>query len=300
MSQQTSLSRHSLIIKRLEKSPATFAEIEHYLQKQSELQGKEFAISIRTFQRDIKDIYELYNYQIVCERTGDKKYFINERPEEKEHSYRLLESYEIINAINAAKQHSNYVFLETRQPKGLEHFTGLLYAIQNKRIIKFEHYKYWDEILTNRTVHPLALKESQGRWYLLAIDTKDNKFKTFGLDRMNELEITKMKFKEKYNYDFNKMFSNLFGILSSDDKPETIQLAFTYQQGQYVKNYPLHHSQKIISETKKQVIIELSFAITYDFVQEILHFGEEVKVLQPKRLIDEIAAIAKSIVGKYK
>ena len=137
-------------------------------------------------------------------------------------------------------------------------------------------------------------------WLLLAIDTKDNEFKTFGLDRMNELEITKTKFKEKYSYDFNKMFSSLFGILSSDDKPETIQLAFTYQQGQYVKNYPLHHSQKIISETQKQVIIELSFAITYDFVQEILHFGEEVKVLQPQRLIDEIAAIAKSIVGKYK
>ena len=110
------------------------------------------------------------------------------------------------------------------------------YAIQNKRIIKFQHYKYWDETLTQRTVHLLALKESQGRWYLLAIDTKDSKFKTFGLVRMSELDITKLKFKEKYSHDINKMFSNLFGILSSDNATENIQLAFAYEQGQYVKN----------------------------------------------------------------
>ena len=88
------------------------------------------------------------------------------------------------NAIHASQEYSEYVFLENRQPKGLEHFSGLFYAIRNKRILKFTHYKYWDETVTVRTVHPLALKESQGRWYLLAVDTKDNRLKTFGLDRM--------------------------------------------------------------------------------------------------------------------
>jgi predicted DNA-binding transcriptional regulator YafY len=299
MPKQTFLSRYSLIIKCLENKPSTFEEIEKYLQRQSELHDKDFTISKRTFQRDVKDIYEQLGFEIAFDKAY-KYYKIIDKPEEKQHSQRLLESYEMINAINASQQYSNYVFLESRQPKGLEHFTGLLYAIQNKRITKFEHYKYWDETLTPRTVHPLALKESQGRWYLLAIDTKDNKFKTFGLDRISDLDIAKTKFKEKYHYDFNQIFNNLFGILSSDNETENVQLAFTFEQGQYVKNYPLHHSQKIVTENKKQIIIELSLAITYDFVQEILHFGENVKVLQPQSLINQVVHISKSIVAKYK
>ena len=301
MPKQTFLSRYALIIKRLEKSPATFQEIANYLEREADIQDKDFTISIRTFQRDIKDIYEQLDIEIVNERKGDKRYFIKERSEDLQRSQRLLDSYQTINAINASQEFHQYVFLETRKPKGLEHFYGLLYVIKSKLILKFNHYKYWDDTLTERKVHPLALKESQGRWYLLAIDTKDAAFKTFGLDRMDEIEITKTKFKEKYDYDFNTMFSNCFGILNVDDaKPQTVQLAFTYQQGQYVKNYPLHHSQKIVKENTKQIIVELSIGITYDFIMEILHFGDEVKVLQPFSLVKEIVKISDAVAKKYK
>ena len=301
MPKQTFLSRFALIIKRLEKSPATFQEIANYLEREADIQDKDFTISIRTFQRDIKDIYEQLDIEIVNERKGDKRYFIKERSEDLQRSQRLLDSYQTINAIKASQEFHQYVFLETRKPKGLEHFYGLLYAIKSKLILKFNHYKYWDDTLTERKVHPLALKESQGRWYLLAIDTKDAAFKTFGLDRMDEIEITKTKFKEKYDYVFNTMFSNCFGILNVDDaKPQTVQLAFTYQQGQYVKNYPLHHSQKIVKENTKQIIVELSIGITYDFIMEILHFGDEVKVLQPFSLVKEIVKISDAVAKKYK
>ena len=301
MPKQTFLSRFALIIKRLEKSPATFREIANYLEQEADIQDKDFSISIRTFQRDLKDIYDQLDIEIVNERKGDKRYYIKERGDDLQRSQRLLDSYQTINAIKASQEFYQYVFLETRQPKGLEHFYGLLYAIKSKLILNFYHYKYWDNTLTERKVHPLALKESQGRWYLLAIDTKDAAFKTFGLDRMEEIEITKTKYKEKYNYDFNKMFSNCFGIFNLNNaKPQTVQLAFTYQQGQYVKNYLLHHSQKIISENSKQIVVELCVAITYDFIMEVLHFGNEVKVLQPLSLVKEVIKISESIVKKYK
>ncbi len=300
MPKQTFLSRYALIIKRLEKSPATFQEIANYLEREADIQDKNFTISIRTFQRDLKDINDQFDIEIINERTGDKRYLIKDRGEDLQRSQRLLDAYQTINAIKSSQEYNQYVFLETRKPKGLEHFYDLLYAIKSKFILKFNHYKYWDDTLTERKVHPLALKESQGRWYLLAIDTKDAAFKTFGLDRMDEIDITKTKFKEKYNYDFNTMFNNCFGILNvEDDKTQTVQLAFTYQQGQYVKNYPLHHSQKIV-EDAKQIIVELSLAITYDFVQEILHFGSEVKVLQPQSLAKEIVKICEGVFKKYK
>jgi predicted DNA-binding transcriptional regulator YafY len=57
----------------------------------------------------------------------------------------------------------------------------------------------------------LALKESKDRWYLIAIDTKDKILKSFGLDRINYLDVAKNQFREKYKYNFREHFKNAFG-----------------------------------------------------------------------------------------
>jgi predicted DNA-binding transcriptional regulator YafY len=58
--------------------------------------------------------------------------------------------------------------------------------------------------MTSRKVHPLALKESKDRWYLIAIDTKI-KFKIFGLDRINYLDVAKNS-SEKIQIQFQRTF----------------------------------------------------------------------------------------------
>lgn len=285
MPKETFLSRFNLIIQRLEKGAATYEQLLRYLEDESGIQDKNFVISKRTLQRDIRHISSQLHIEIENEKKGEKRYFIKSKPETPEHSMRLLESYQIINAINASHDNADYVFLENRKPKGLEHFLGLLYAIKNKKIVKFSHYKYSDEMLTQRTVHPLALKESQGRWYLVAVDMKDNKFKTFGLDRVSDMEISKTAFRNKYHYDIRELFAHSFGIINDEnEKPQKICLSFNYEQGQYIHNYPLHHSQKIIKENREEVVFELYMKVSYDFIKELLSYGEEVSVISPAML----------------
>lgn len=285
MAKETFIARFSLIIKRLEKGPATYEQIADYLEVESGIQDRDFSISKRTLQRDIKDIYSQLRIEIINEKKGDKRYYINSKPETQEHSQRLLESYQVINAINASHDFANYVFLDNRKPQGLEHFYGLLYAIKNKRVLTFSHYKYWDETLTQRLVHPLGLKESQGRWYLIAVDTKDGKLKTFGLDRMADIDIHKSKYRETYPYNLKELYVHSFGIIKEEkNDPEKVRLQFSYEQGQYVKTYPLHASQKLISESEDEVVIELSVYLTYDFTKALLSFGEELIVLKPAKL----------------
>lgn len=299
MSKQTFLQRYSLIIRRLEKGPATWEQISAYLQRESELQGLDYNIAKRTFQREIKAIFTEFGYEIVNEKKGDKRYFIKSRPEETQHSQRLLEAYQTINAIEATTDNKDYIFFETRKANGSEHFNGFLYAIKNKRIVSFTHTKYWDDIETKRIVHPLALKESQGRWYIIAIDTKDNKLKTFGLDRISNVEISKTSFRNKYTFDIKEMFAHSFGIINDENKkPSSVRLSFTYEQGQYIKNYPLHQSQKIISEDD-DVIIELNISITYDLIMELLSYGEELTVISPVSLINQIKKIYSFAIAKY-
>lgn len=285
MSKETYNPRISLIIKCLERGPASFKQIAKYLENASDIQEKNFSISKRTLQRDIKDIYSQFNIEIVNEKKGENRYEIISRAENKEHSQRLLESYQIINAINASQDFAEIVFLETRKPKGLDHFHGLLYAIKENRILEFNHYKYWDDSLTKRKVHPLGLKESQGRWYLIAVDTKDKILKTFGLDRIEDLDIYKNSFREKYSYKLNEIFNNSFGIIKSDEKnPELVQLQFNYEQGQYIKTFPLHTSQKVLKEDKNGILVELLIYISIDFERELMKYSDALKVLKPESL----------------
>jgi len=102
---------------------------------------------------------------------------------------------------------------------------------------------------------------------------------------MDEIDISKTSFKFKYTISIQEVFLHAFGIINETDKlPEKIILSLSQEQGQYLKAYPLHHSQKIIKETPGEIVLELSLLVAFDFVMELQSFGKYLKVVSPKRL----------------
>lgn len=286
MSKREAIARYTLIINKLRSRPATFAEISDYMEEQSELQGYDFKISKRTFQRDLADISSLYNINIEYD-FSKKVYFISE--DQPEINERILEAFDILNALNICDKVSNYIHFEKRKSTGTENMYGLLHAIKNHLLIKFTYQKYIDEEQTERKAEPYALKEFKNRWYVLAKDLKDEKIKTFALDRLTKMEITKKKFSPPNNLDVNEHYKYCFGIIKpNEEKLEEVILSFKPTQGKYIKSLPLHESQEILIDNKHELRIKLTLFITYDFFMELLSYGESVKVLAPKTLIKEI------------
>ena len=296
------LTRYALIIKRLERSPATYPELEDYLLTSFEFQDAGIgSYSIRTLQRDIRDIANLFNFDIHNKKKGDNRYYIESRPvmEVDQYNQRLLESFQIMSAVNAQPEFSEFVYLESRNPRGIENFYDLLFAIRNKRIIEFQHFKYKDQSTSSRKVHPYALKESKDRWYLIALDTKDEKLKAFGLDRITNLSVTKAAFKLQQKFNLKEHFKNAFGIMNLEEEPEKVVIQASKEQSEYIKSSPLHHSQEIQKETDKAVLFAYDLFPTYDFIQEILSFGNQVKVIEPKSLADKIKKTLEESIRQY-
>ena len=192
MPKQNYITRYLLIIKRLQKSPATFNELSSYLNRESIIRDANFNISLRTFQREIKEIEKL-NYEIKYNKS-QKVYFIEESENSLEQTSRILESFEMLDILQTTNNQSEYVQFEKRKARGLTHFHGLLHAIKNRRIITLTYQKFYDEDPVIRNLYPLSLKESRGRWYLIAFDPYDNFIKTYGLDRIEDFEIMKQTF----------------------------------------------------------------------------------------------------------
>ncbi len=297
------LTRYALIIKKLEVAPATYKQIEEYLLSSFEFQDAGItSYSMRTLQRDIKEISGLFNLSIHNKKKGDNRYYIESRPvmEVDEYNQKLLESFQVSNALNIHPDFAEFIFFETRKPTGLEHFYDLFFAIRNKRITTFEHFNFKTRLMSERKVHPLALKESKNRWYLIAVDTKDQILKSFGLDRIQYLDVTDKNFREKYDYDFKEHFRFAFGVMNLlAQEPQKVVLKCSKEQGEYIKSFPLHYSQTITKTTDKEYFFELQIHPTYDFVQEIMSYGKEVTIEEPSELVECIKNIYKECLGNY-
>ncbi len=295
MSKRIYLSRYTIIINKLKKKGASFEEINRLLMRESEISGDKIEITKRTFQRDLAEIRSLYDIDIQYD-FSQKVYLIKETNTNNGHE-RMLEAYDLFNVLKMSENYAQFIHFEKRKAQGSEYFGPILQAIKSKNVIRFTHLKFWDDFSTLREVEPYLLKECKGRWYLVAKDIKDAKIKTFGLDRISELDILKKKQNTESNLDIENRFKNSFGIIDEENAVvETIELSFSAAQGKYVKAYPLHESQKTIFESESEIVFELSLKISYDFVQELMSFGEELEVLSPDTLRKEMKnALEKTI-----
>ncbi|MEQ1553946.1 MAG: WYL domain-containing protein [Ferruginibacter sp.] len=305
MSKRAYISRYLIIIKKLKAKPySTCEELQAHLEKQFDvLQMQDellnMGISKRTLQRDFKEIGNLFGVDIEYSKK-EKGYFITQGEMESMNFERMMEAFDMFNSLKIAQDLPPFIYLEKRKPLGTENLYGLLHAIKNKFQIKFVYQKFWETEISQRTVEPYALKEFKNRWYLLAKNGKEGAIKTFALDRLSNLEITNKPFEFPLATDIEKSFNFCFGIISpSDETPQEILLSFNAFQGKYIKSLPLHHSQEIVKDDDTELQVKLKLYITYDFEMELLSFGNNVKVLKPQRLINEIKESHKNAFEQY-
>lgn len=286
MPKENYISRYLLIIKRLQKSPADFSQMLNYLERESAIRGYDYTLSLRTFQREIKEIEKL-GYEIKYDKSG-KVYFIEEAESNPEQNSRILEAFEMLDLVRTAGSHNELIQFEKRKPQGLHHFHGLLHAIKNNKIVTIEYQKFYEDEPCYRELFPISLKESRGRWYLIAKDPYDDYIKIYGLDRIIELEIGKKAFPKQTSKE-GKDYEDCFGVLKpSEGKPQKIILSFEAFQGKYIKSFPLHGSQKIINDDISELRIELFLFITHDFIMELMSYGKALTVISPKALKEKM------------
>ncbi len=294
MSKRGYISRYMMILKKLKAKPySSFEEITSYMESQIDyLQMNDDTLNIgfskRTLQRDLKEIRNIFGIDIEYSASA-KGYFISQDEIGNMNFERMIEAFDMFNSINLAQDLKPFIHLESRQPQGTENLYGLLHAIKNKLKIKFTYKKFWEEDSSSRYVEPYVLKEFRSRWYVMAKDLKDDTLKSFALDRLSNLEITKSKYEQKNLNQVEENYRYCFGIISPNEEvPHEVVLSFTAIQGKFVKTLPLHSTQQIIKDSEDELQIKLKLFLTYDFIMELLSMGDNVKVLKPKVLINTI------------
>lgn len=299
MSKQNSLIRYNLIVKKLSRCPSTFEEINYLLENESQIQGLELSVSKRTFQRDVKDIRDLFDIDIVYSRQ-DKTYCINEH-ESSDVNNRILESFQVYNALPVSDRIAQSIHSEQRKSLGAENLFGFVHTIECHRIVRYTYQSLFKEEPEQRSIKPYSLKEYRGRWYLLGTNTHDDVMNSFALDRFADLEILLQTSFPVEGFDINAYYEHCFGIVGPQlgTKSHEVVLRFFSHQGKYIKSLPLHHSQTVVEDTASQLTVKLKVHLTKDFVMELLSHANDVKVIAPQEFQDEMKQILQQTAGQY-
>ncbi len=124
MSKKQFLKRYSLIINKLRNNACSFEEIQKYLAEQSSNDEENYEISIRTFQREIKEIASTHNIEIRYIRSENVYKIIDDSNEER--NERLMESLEIIEALKISSNLSNQLIFEKRKTSETNNLSYLM------------------------------------------------------------------------------------------------------------------------------------------------------------------------------
>jgi predicted DNA-binding transcriptional regulator YafY len=151
-------------------------------------------------------------------------------------------------------------------------------------------YKPFDfEEPYRRIISPYLIKEYNNRWFLIGYDHEESKVRTYGLDRIIELEHYLLKpFYETPAFHPEYYFKHIIGVSIPDgSKPEEVEILVTPEQANYIITKPLHPSQK--RSHSNNLLFSYRLIINYELESLLLSFGEKVTVLAPQSLKEKVA-----------
>jgi predicted DNA-binding transcriptional regulator YafY len=299
MSHRGTIRRYTLIIEKLSRDTFPSSDVLLY-----HLDEFGFSISKRTLERDIEAIRNEFGIEVEFNRTRGG-YFVNrDKSADFDSFVRFLE---IVNTANLVldglyktKDVLRYVLFDKGGGlKGIEFLNPLLKAIVEHRYIKFKHVSYFKDEKKEVSFKPLLLKEYRNRWYIVGEDQSKNEIRNYAIDRIESIVLTDKTFKEIDTSDLVYEYDSNIGISVSNLKKEKIKLHFSPREANYNRSLPIHKDQIILSDNQEGMFVELHIVPNYEFIQNLLMYGQEVKVLSPKWLVTHIKKIYTAALKNY-
>ena len=259
----------------------------------------------RTFNNWIIAIQETFGLFIENEGKGEYRYYIMNEEDISKNGLRtwLYNTISVSNALANCESIKDRILLEY-VPSGQEYLMKILDALKENRILNMTYHSYWKEEESNFDVEPFCVKLFRQRWYLIARSTYTYYHRQgpriYALDRIRNLSPTEETFEMPKDWNASDFFIGAFGVIAdAQTKCEPIKLKVNASQANYIRDLKLHETQEEEERNEEYSIFSYYLRPTYDFQQELLWHGEDVVVLKPKWLREELAERLKCMYNKY-
>jgi predicted DNA-binding transcriptional regulator YafY len=191
-------------------------------------------------------------------------------------------------------------FEENPYLKGLNHFTELFTAIQNKQalIIKYKGFKQVNS--SDIVFHPWYLKQFNNRWFLFGFNEQYQSLSNLAIDRIISIQEAKVNFIPNTDINFEDFFDDVVGVsVKPGASSEKVVIKISAEVWPYIESKPLHGSQKLKSMTDTYVQIELIVQINHELIALLFSHLEAIEIIEPEDLRQRFKTISETIYKKY-
>ncbi len=274
----------------------TFAEIQEKWLQTDMSEGVELARATFARHKDaIEDIFGLY---ILCDRQNGYKYYIGNDYVLGENSVQnwMLSTLSVNNVISESLQLHARILLEQVPYEG-DYLTMVIEAMKRGVRIAIDYRKYGTDRPNHLDFEPYCIKMFRQRWYVLGHFFREapvekaeaDYFGIFSFDRILDMKLTDVKFTIDPDFDAREYFKECYGVLADDGSvAQRIVLRAYGRERFYIRDLPLHHSQREVATGKDYADFELLLRPSIDFSAHLLSRANRVKVLSPEWLASEV------------
>ena len=176
--------------------------------------------------------------------------------------------------------------------KGLKYIDPLYKAIIAKKPVKIIYKSFKARDMQKFIFSPFFLKEFRNRWFVYGWKKGAGMLYNLALDRIHEMGAAPGEvYQESKAIDPDTFFDNLIGVTKNiNDKAHTIRFWAAPEQVPYIETKPLHKSQFVVQRNEDgSAIFQMEVVLNYELEKDLLGFGEGIKVLSPKSLVNNMS-----------
>ena len=180
-------------------------------------------------------------------------------------------------------------FDENLDLAGMENFTPLFNAIVDKQPLKLSYQSFKQDRKEIIVVHPYYLKQYNKRWFLIAWNEDKGFLANYAFDRIMHIKNARIKYRPT-DINFFDYFDDMIGVSKdSRTEPQKVKLWVSMNSWPYVRTKPLHGAtQKLVNMDETGAYITIEVYLNYELEQQILSFGENMRVIEPVELKERI------------
>ena len=290
-----------LLEKLQSRGPLTLAQLRE-LWEHSAVNEDGRDLAPRTFANHVAAIADIFGIDITCDRRNNT-YYIENDDDLDGNGLRswMLDALSMNSLLNESASIKDRIIFED-VPSSHQFLASIIQAIRDNRMIRVHYKGYRMEEDRFFDIEPYFIREFKRRWYLYGHKDydKDRKPHMYALDRMLSVEVLPDTFKMSEEINAREWFKTIYGVRKYDDmKTQKVLIKAYGKQARYFRSLPLHSSQEEVETHRDYSVFSYYLAPDYDFIQDVLGFGDKVEVLEPASLREGFKQIISSLSEKY-
>ena len=243
-----------------------------------------------TFNRHRDAILDMFGIIIDCDKKDGYSYHIANAEALNEDTIQnwMFSTLSVNNVLAESKEVHHRILLE-RIPSDGEQLHRFIDAMKQSVRIILRYRRYGSEESSLMFVEPYFVKLFNKRWYAVVRHPDDGGLFTLAFDRILSLEFTDTPFEYDTGFVPANWFRDCYGIVNDHHVPiEKVVIRAYGREPHYLRDLPLHHSQRELNATDEHTDFELTLRPTADFITPLLSRGAAICVLSPQWLADTV------------